>query len=55
MKNLKDVHVEYEVIISKSRVIKGYAKRIKEDIIVKKNIVEMGVKSERKPSNMKLH
>jgi hypothetical protein len=53
--HLEDVHAKYDDIISKDRVIKDQAKRIEDVIVFEKNIDEMGVQSEEKPSNVKPH
>lgn len=55
MKNLKDVPVGYDGIISKGRATKGIETRIKEATIVEKKINHMGLKSEQETSNVKLH
>jgi len=47
--HLEDVHVKYDRIISKDRVIKDQAKRIEDEIVYEKKIDEMHVKSEGKP------
>jgi L-rhamnose mutarotase len=51
--HLKDVHVKYDGILSKDRVIKYQAKRIEDSNVSENNIYEMGVKSEGKLENMK--
>jgi hypothetical protein len=40
---LEDVHAKYDGIISKARVMKDQEKKIKDDIVSKKNIDEMYV------------
>jgi hypothetical protein len=51
--HLEDVHVKYDSIISKARVIKYQAKRIKDVIVSEKKIDEVHVQSEGKVSNVK--
>ena len=41
--HLEDVHVKYDGIISKARVIKDQAKRIEDSIVSEKKIDEMDV------------
>jgi hypothetical protein len=41
--HLEDVHVKYDGIISKARVIKDQAKRIEDSIVSEKKMDDMGV------------
>jgi len=47
------VHVKYDGIISKYRVLKYQAKRINDAIVSKKKTNEMGVQNEGKPLKVK--
>jgi hypothetical protein len=51
--HLENVHVKYDGIISKARVIKDKTKRIEDIIVSEKKIDEMDVKNEGKPLNVK--
>ena len=51
--HLEDVHVKYDGIISKARVIKDQENLIEDAIVFEKKIYEMHVKSEEKSSNVK--
>ena len=50
---LEDVHDNYEGIISKERVIKEHAQRIKDAIIPGNKTSDMDVQKEEKPSSVK--
>jgi hypothetical protein len=51
--HLENVHVKYDGIISKARVIRDKTKRIEDIIVSEKKIDEMDVKNEGKPLNVK--